>query len=189
MMMMIIITIYIYTAQSSRSGAEGFVTVPSIYDPLDEKDLLNSDSTARPGTLQGTKSYICKYLCCFFLFSNRDRKLRRRAIKVREATNALIAMRTSSSVDKGGGSNNSMQHHKAATKIQSRMRGVLVRHTSLSRFKRTLKKSLDEANRYWLLQKKMRELEELRKQTTARVRKQVGYIYIYMYIYIDTMRR
>jgi hypothetical protein len=104
---------------------------------------------------------------------------------VREATNALIAKRTSSPVDNGGGEGiDSMQRHKAATRIQSRMRGVLVRHTSLSQFKRTLKQSLDEANRYWLLQKKMRELEELRKQTAARVRKNVGYIYMYVYVYI-----
>lgn len=153
------------------------MTIPSIYDPIDE-----TDSTIRSQTLQGYKTCICKYLCCFFLFSNRDRKLRRRAIKVREATNALIAKRTSSPVDNGGGEGiDSMQRHKAATRIQSRMRGVLVRHTSLSHFKSTLKQSLDEANRYWLLQKKMRELEALRKQTAARVRKNVGYIYLYPY--------
>jgi hypothetical protein len=152
------------------------MTIPSIYDPIDETD----STTIRSQTLQGYKTCICKYLCCFFLFSNRDRKLRRRVIKVREATNALITKGTSSPVDNGGGGGiDSMQRHKAATRIQSRMRGVLVRHTSLSHFKSTLKQSLDEANRYWLLQKKMRELEALRKQTVARVRKNVGYIYIH----------
>ena len=177
------LSVYVSTDQSLRNGAEGFMTIPSIYDPIDE-----TDSTIRSQTLQqGYKTCICKYLCCFFLFSNRDRKLRRRAIKVREATNALITKGTSSPVDNGeggGGGIDSMQRHKAATRIQSRMRGVLVRHTSLSHFKSTLKQSLDEANRYWLLQKKMRELEALRKQTAARVRKNVGSIYIYLYIYI-----
>lgn len=122
-------------------------------------------------------------LCCFCIFTNHGRKVKRQILKQNQAMREQSELISKSSetkapVDPIKLDQQDSINNRASTKIQSCIRGFLTRHSKLSRYKIAFNEALSEANRYWLYQKQLLEHQSILKKNKAEAKAKITNTYV-----------